>query len=505
MSPPEAQRARMLPTVRRILPGGYSWRPRAAEMHAAVCSNSSARLATCSGPLSAPILLRMGRSRLGLAGCVLGALIACGSAHDDSPWEARSDAGGTSGTAGGTSGAAGEHAAGARGEDGGAAGSEGGAAAGVAGADSGCEDAGEAGDATALRVITVFPPRGAYTDADTVLMRGIATAPSGIRSVSVAGVSAISKDGFATWSARVAVANGVHEYPITVTDGDGEVTAHAAAFSVVNRGTALVGLDAMDFDAASGSLLLADSALNGLFRLDLATQRVSPLESEAALKTDFTGKTIALDVTHRRALSFSQLDELVAVDLDTGLVDVLSPQPEDMNTSARAMALDSEHERVFALGQSQLVAIDLKTGMREALDVVSTGQEFLIGQVDDLVYDAVTQPESPRLLLSDRPRGSILAIDLATKQAHTFADNFGAHGAGTRLSAPGRMKLDAERGRLLVVDGRAFDSIGNEQQNRQALVAVDLATGDRTTLSSGSVGSGFLPRAPYPLALDAAG
>src|SRR6185295_4289294 len=113
-------------------------------------------------------------------------------------------------------------------------------------------------------------------------------------------------------------------------------------------------------------------------------------------------------------------------------------------------------------------------------------------------YDGVTVANAPRLLVSDRAHGVIIGVDVGTGQVSTVFG--GRRGAGESLVAPGRMKLDAERGRLLVVDGRANEYGGNNPGNQQTLLAIDLATGDRTVLSSPRVGSGFLPVEPYSLA-----
>jgi hypothetical protein len=120
-----------------------------------------------------------------------------------------------------------------------------------------------------------------------------------------------------------------------------------------------------------------------------------------------------------------------------------------------------------------------------------------------VVFDDATDPLAPRLLVSGSTERSVLAIDLDTGARAVLSSN--AQGKGLALQSPSRLKIDAPNHRVLVVDG-SRDSAGQTdyQYNRAALVAIDLTTGDRTTLADSFYGEGFLPTSPYGLALDVA-
>jgi hypothetical protein len=352
-------------------------------------------------------------------------------------------------------------------------------------------------------VSILFPPSVSYTDASKLTVRGRAWAPEGVARVEVAGVEATTTDGFANWSVEIPIQHGTHHYYTSFTDEGGEVTEQAAKLTVVNRGSVLHRVSALDFDAEREQLLIAGDG-QGLMRLDLAEGRVSEVlaDGEAAI-AQLKGKLVAIDVARHRAIGANSFDELASVDLESGEGAILSdwngsdPSTEVVNFSlASGLAIDEENERAFVLGSGGIVEVDLASGARAV--IVATGFDGSDGEgLDDIVYDAVTDPNRPRLLVSDRASGSILAVDPMDGTSTPWLTG--------ELIAPSRMKLDVAQGRLLVVDGAPEPSfITNDWDNQQQIVAVDLVDLTTQVLSGPDYGAGYLPGAPYALALDEA-
>lgn len=109
---------------------------------------------------------------------------------------------------------------------------------------------------------------------------------------------------------------------------------------------------------------------------------------------------------------------------------------------------------------------------------------------NSIAFDAARN----RLLFSDSFTQCVIALDLATGDCRFFSD--ATHGAGTPLDEPAGIALDAANDRLYVVE----HVVGGAH----ALLAVDLATGDRSLLSGLGVGSGSDFDFPDDVAIDSA-
>jgi hypothetical protein len=436
-----------------------------------------------------------------------GAVVSCGTSSREVQRNEGAGSGGIAGEAG---------APGVGAGSGGVSGESGAAGVGNAAGDSGSSgrvirtdcppEATGAEGSRDVGVIVTFPPPISYTDAGTILVRGRTFPANHVESVRVDGVEASSDDGFATWRAEVPVRNGTHEHVVGFTTASGEITEEAAAFTIQNHGSAFVQMNALEF-AAGGQLVVADRGLDGLFLLDLATERAAPLgvDDPESFLLPPGGDLVALDPAANQALGTSS-HEVIGIDLASGERYSISfesdPQLPTGIIFASGMTLDSDAIRAFVLTPRNIVGIDLASGERNVVAEAGFGGGFDGEALDDIVYDNITIPEDPRLLVSDRVHGAIIAVDIATGIGEVLSGP--GVGEGDALVAPSRMKLDRTRGRLLVVDGKANPTwIGNHYSNRQSLVAVDLATGDRTVLSGPDVGDGPLPGTPYALALDA--
>jgi len=439
----------------------------------------------------------------------------CGSSSRNDTSARRGAAGTSAGTTlqgpGGDSGDAGAGA----GADGLGGGRSGGSSAGSSGHPGGAAGESSAGESSAgsdgsepTLATVLFPPPVSYTDATELSVRGTTPKDFGASAVSVDGVTASSADGFAHWSATVAVPVGERTYNVSVTDELGQTHA-GPRFVVRNQGTVLSSIQGMEFDATANALIVADRGLGALLEVDLANQHAAILadeehgEGESYLPS--TG-AIAMDAAGQRLLALDWgEDVLLSVDPATGDRTVVSPEG-DAATSlkyGRGLCIDASHGMAYAIADSLVIEVDLASGARRLVTDADENNGEEIAKLGDIACDDVTQPASPRLLLSDVESGAILVVDIETGERSVLSGP--DVGAGEYFAAPNRMKLDPDGRRLLVVDGaKTAQSGSSNRTNRAALVAVDLDTGARETLSDRDHGTGPLPEAPYGLAFDPA-
>ena len=232
-------------------------------------------------------------------------------------------------------------------------------------------------------------------------------------------------------------------------------------------------------------------------------------DAEHGTGVDFRGShAVAVDAAHNRALfgAWGE-DTLLSMELDNHWRAVVSPTTgvEALEiTFAVAIALDDAGDTAFVVNHYPLaiVAVDLQTGMRRVISSDAVGVGPMLSDVADVVYDAATDPDAPRLLASG-PSLGVVAVNLETGDRTLFSST-PPHGSGEPLFQPSRMRLDPENDRLIVVDGQLSAVGGSSAFGRDAIVAVDLGTGDRMTLASPGVGTGTPLASLYALAFDPA-
>ena len=346
-------------------------------------------------------------------------------------------------------------------------------------------------DVTVPTAKILFPLPLSYTDASVLTVRGSANDAHGVGSVSVNGVAATSIDGFANWRANVPLSAINTTITVSVTDVAGNTTASADTASIINRGPQLVGYTGVDFDPTGNQLVAIDNRSDAVYGFDATTgigRLISAGPSPGAQLGQFSPIVLKVDATRNRALFVDyQLDALVAVDLATGARSIASPpqgagDPTTLEV-ANDLALDPANNRAFAYNfvTNTVIAMDLDTATRSivASDTVGTGPlTSLLG----LVYDDVTTPGSPRLLASSFVgvgESDIIAIDVATGNRSTLSSGTQFIGTGPELKGTMSLMLDAANGRLLTADNNVF-----------GIMAVDLATGDRSLVMDDNAGTG---------------
>lgn len=156
---------------------------------------------------------------------------------------------------------------------------------------------------------------------------------------------------------------------------------------------------------------------------------------------------------------------------------------------ARALVIDS--------GLDMVIAVALDDGTRTVISGFGIGEGELMGQPTAVVLDARTGAAGTALVI-DRQQTALVSVDLATSARKQLSGD--EAGAGEELDNPVSLSLDVDTGlsgqteqvgAVVVVDTAAA-----------ALVSVDPLSGDRTVLSGGPAGTGTAFIAPRGVAFD---
>lgn len=157
----------------------------------------------------------------------------------------------------------------------------------------------------------------------------------------------------------------------------------------------------------------------------------------------------------------------------------------------RAMVLDAASARLFAIDPRlrTLFVLDLDTGVRSVISGPARGSGTDFDDPEGLAVDVAGN----RAWVSDGEQGlrAILQVNL-TSGNRTVLSGSGV-GIGDSFSNPLGLAYDAAGPRLLVVD-QGF--------TREGIVAVDLASGNRTPVSTATVGTGTAFESPQDLEVD---
>ena len=349
-------------------------------------------------------------------------------------------------------------------------------------------------DVTPPTARILFPMPVSYTDAATLTVRGTASDANGVGSVSVNGVAATSIDGFENWRANVPLSAVTTTVTVSVTDAAGNVTAGADSASVVNRGPVIGGFAGLDFDPNGNQVIALDQVANAIYGFratDGIGHLISPPPSPGANPGQYMPTTIAVDATRNRALFIDyQIDALVAADLATGTRSLASPsQGQGSLTSlvvANNLALDPANNRAFATNDMChcIIGMDLNAATRSIVASATVGTGVFPPSMVGLVYDNITTPGTPRLLTSSwmgPGAQEIIAIDVATGNRTVFSSFTNSIGTGPDTGGTMSLRLDPVRHRLVTADNYVF-----------GVMAVDLATGNRTLIMNQHMGSGPL-------------
>jgi len=337
-----------------------------------------------------------------------------------------------------------------------------------------------------------FPTALSYSDASVIAVRGNANDAHGVAEVRVNGVLANTLDGFQNWRADVPLAAGENSLTVSVRDAAGNETNAASSAKVVNRGPPVFLIRGIDFDATGERIIVGDRQMNIVYAVDPATgysQLVSP--ASAITGPLFRLTDLAVDASRNRAVLIdSYLNALVAVDLATGARQVLAPASlasSDTNvTDTSFVAVDGTRNRAFVLRTSNLsvIEIDLATGVRQVISSTTLGNGDHFCAPRGILYDEISVPGTPRLLVTGGVstdlgcEARLTAVELATGDRSVVSSAADFIGTGITFGEPAALRMDATNRRVIVRD------------SLRAIFAVDLDTGDRTQLAGEFTGSG---------------
>jgi hypothetical protein len=200
----------------------------------------------------------------------------------------------------------------------------------------------------------------------------------------------------------------------------------------------------------------------------------------------------------RALVADSVLDAVFAVDLNNGDRSVLSNAATGSGTVfdfPSDITLDTSSNPARALVVSfslkAVFAVDLVTGDRTVLSDQSTGSGPLFSSPLDITLDTSTSPARALVTDSNFVVSRVLAVDLATGDRSVLSD--ASTGSGTAFVTPRGIELDTSTNpaRALVTD-----------LDLGAVFAVDLATGDRSVLSGPGNGTGPTLGRPFDITVD---
>jgi hypothetical protein len=347
-----------------------------------------------------------------------------------------------------------------------------------------------------------FPGLNAYSDSSFMRLRGsVADAHPDVR-VAVNGTLTGWWVVGSEWEISLPLPAGVTSFVVHATDLAGNVSE--ATTTVTNRGTVAQDLLDLAFHAATNRLVITDPERRALLAVNPATRSATVI-SDATRGTGIAFQQpagLALDGA-RALVSDTSLDQLISVDLATGNRASVAPAAAlDADRLSMSIAYDATMDIAYSPTlDGRILALDLGNGGGRSVisgGGVGTGPD--LGQVLGLILDSSTG--TSRLLATGDYGHAVIAIDPATgdRTFITYAaplDLANQVGTGPALYGLGRLVVDTTPGanRLFAVD------IGANRWSGR-LYAIDLASGNRTVLASGT--ADVVMRETRAVAFDAA-
>lgn len=380
-----------------------------------------------------------------------------------------------------------------------------------------------------------FPPARSLTEVDHIVVRGIASDASPIRSLSINGVAATSVDGFIHWTATVPLAPGSNALQVSAEDIHGNVASAAARASIErspnmlripvalttdaggthayvvdtepsqilavdlttgartivadnNRGGGEILRSPMEIlpHALSGQLLYLDSGVPGLMSVELSTGNRAPVSGPRGTGPAFGQLRGAALRDAARALVLDETAGLLEVDLVSGDRRLISGMGPTL-MFPRKIALRNINQALLTDAMQGVLSVDLTTGNRTVISSngVGSGPSFSFPQAIAVNAAGTTA------YVADIVANSVISVSL-TNGNRTILSGPGV-GTGPPLFGVRGLSVDTAGQRLVVVDA-ALD----------AVVAISLNNGNRTILSGHALGAGPPAAAPLGILWDRA-
>lgn len=310
----------------------------------------------------------------------------------------------------------------------------------------------------------LFPrTEGLWTDREQIVVRGTSTDNRGIAGVVVNGIEAKSSDRFATWTAEVPLLAGqFSEIIVEVTDTSGNTAPNAARTTVntYNHFNSYRFCSPIAYDSIGGAAYRFDPPL----ALNLASGDELPLRGDFS---DVTGA--AFDPGSGRYLLIKD-DNLLSFDSEFANPVVVSPSTSPSFGTEPQISIDASTGMIYVMEwwASSVVAVDPTTGKRTYL---GSWKDSAGNKVSS--FTPGFQVVGGRFFVSTLT--ALYELDLTDSTVTELSGP--AVGSGPELNHTAGLSVDLTEGIAYIGD------LYNQ------LLAINLSTGHRKVISSGSSGA----------------
>ncbi|MFT4763786.1 MAG: sugar lactone lactonase YvrE/uncharacterized protein YggU (UPF0235/DUF167 family) [Oleispira sp.] len=331
--------------------------------------------------------------------------------------------------------------------------------------------------------VIAFPPEKSMTSSNSIVVRGSSTDASGIQSVTVNGVEAISDDGFTTWTAEVTeLSAGFNTLTATTTDFQFDSSMQSVEIRSAPLADKINHLtldnEGNRFFVIENNQLISVEGTNGLTKRIDAVDSINSLDSVAGMQYDRTNnRMIVLD-------GQDDLSTIKEVNLTTGARTIISQdsiaEPEGtLSNMLYDLAIDAANNTLYiGDGQKGIVEMNLTNGNRTVLSTPG---------VLSLLFDAANN----RLLATTH--STVVSVDINTGVSTTLASS--------------RIASDTSNVSLSGLYGIAYDAANNRvfvsTRNAKQIIKIDLTDGTRTLVSDNTYVSDVDFSSPKNMAYDA--
>lgn len=279
-----------------------------------------------------------------------------------------------------------------------------------------------------------FPPANAYTQGNSVLVRGNAHDDGVINNLTVNGKVAFTDNNFSTWSVEVPLEPGSNLLSVVVTDDLGITNKEVIETKIIHQ----------------------------------SAQYRQPVK-------------MVVDEEERRAfvLDYSSNNEvspaLIAIDLDTGVSTLISdnykhPSEVDFNFFISDMTFDAKRKRILILRSNEIIEVDIETGSRSIFEIQNFPDSSSLSSLRAITFDESND------ILWIATNEDLVSVDAETGVPTIVADTVLANGT-LEFTYPITIGFDSFNSRVVVAAS---------VDEHRALIGIDASTGDRIVLSDRS-------------------